>query len=602
MKINAITEGIRTGAGDLANIPLNKYTVGFEFEVSVRANFDTSGIDMGDMFSPEEEGEAQTQAFDVFIEEWHRDNFDDFFTDWIESEYNRNWQKLVDDYDIEPKYGFPEDSDAIRTYYLKELRDEYSEKEIEAAGDLVEYKYKQRPDVTREDIVQVVAFDYLVIQRNTVVDIEKVENKVDSLIQGDNWEKLFASFYHHASNIRNEFSALTDVPDVEEIVLDSDGEMVRVDEIIGLNEFLTLFDVEKSELEDLTQEQWQDVVGDRESEDFQNWWYRNRERYLVDEESGLQYALSRVKEEMPDLYSDGWSVVPDGTQGVEAEIVTTEYPVERGLEVMRRVMQLIQDDSDIETTPNTGLHVNIGTFSRDQIRSIDWLKFMVVTNPKRILETFKRGNNLYAEDRLPNLIASLEEGNIRNYEEAVQRINSEVMRWDDKMTAINFKKLMKHGYFEVRAPGNTDYEKKGDQLEEYIRIIVRALEIASDPQAFRNQYLKRLVKMFGKEKGTGTQPITVQKYFRDLGIAYDSRSPVASVVLDTITSSVEAPAANASLTTELYKQISNDVGQAVQQLNRAEAATWIEKIQQLSEGKKKWKIIRMIYKKLSEIT
>ena len=147
----------------------------------------------------------------------------------------------------------------------------------------------------------------------------------------------------------------------------------------------------------------------------------------------------------------------------------------------------------------TGLHVNIGTFDKNDIDKVDWLKFLMIMNAERVLTQFDRTYNLYAPDKLPEIIKKLQDNDIVAYQSQIKKINSIVRTSSDKYSAINLSKLNNYGIIELRAPGNTGYEKAGAFLEQTILRIVRALELASDPDKYKNEYISMLYKRYGKE-------------------------------------------------------------------------------------------------------
>jgi hypothetical protein len=219
----------------------------------------------------------------------------------------------------------------------------------------------------------------------------------------------------------------------------------------------------------------------------------------------LAYVVGVIKDEFNTTVrttgssATNWAVIPDGTPGVHAEITTPAFAIKPGIAVMHRVLNLIASDPHMYTGQPTGLHVNIGTFDKNDIDTVDWLKFLMIMNAERVLTQFDRTYNTYALDKLPEIIKKLQDNDIVAYQSQIKKINSIVRTSSDKYSAINLSKLNNYGIIELRAPGNTGYEKAGAFLEQTILRIVRALELASDPDKYKNEYISMLYKRYGKE-------------------------------------------------------------------------------------------------------
>jgi hypothetical protein len=104
------------------------------------------------------------------------------------------------------------------------------------------------------------------------------------------------------------------------------------------------------------------------------------------------------------------------------------------------------------------------------------------------------------------------------YRKSVSDVNEIVFNRLDKFSAINFKKLFdfpNNRHIEIRSPGGQDYHKKGDEIEATIRKAVRALEIASDPNAYRQEYLKMLYKLVPPKKEV--KDYAIDKFAKSVG-------------------------------------------------------------------------------------
>lgn len=98
------------------------------------------------------------------------------------------------------------------------------------------------------------------------------------------------------------------------------------------------------------------------------------------------------------------------------------------------------------------------------------------------------------KDKVDTNIHNLQD--IKDYDKYVEKMNTYILNVADKYDYINFSKLLQYGYIEFRAMGGEGYETKIDEIKRQISRIIRALEIACDPNAYRQEYFKMLIRFF----------------------------------------------------------------------------------------------------------
>jgi hypothetical protein len=509
MRYKEFIEGIRMGARDLATPSNKQYTVGFEFEVSVDDDAPgNSGYDDDEM----------SDLYDEFSENWYANNSFDF-EDWFRDEYLRNIRILlqfINGEAIESRYGF------VPAELAAKASDEENRARILIrAGELYDplmktlADFKSDPDSfvtdTKKavDLVQLYEFlveDYYSRSRNTNRTEDEIKNKIDSVIARDGIDKLKQNlnFYYTELTYRFKFTK-ADPKDFENSAVYGDEqrtEIISLVDIDDVEQFTDYFNVDIDELRDITVNQWQDLQSEQMSQDFEDW-MNNRTRQAKSDK--LAYVVSVIEDEFNTTVrttgssATNWAVIPDGTPGVHAEITTPAFAIKPGIAAMHRVLNLIASDPHMYTGQPTGLHVNVGTFDKNDIDKVDWLKFLMIMNAERVLAQFDRTYNTYAPDKLPQIIKKLQDNDIVAYQSQIKKINSIVRTSSDKYSAINLSKLNNYGIIELRAPGNAGYEKAGAFLEQTILRIVRALELASDPAKYKNEYISMLYKRYGKE-------------------------------------------------------------------------------------------------------
>jgi hypothetical protein len=216
-----------------------------------------------------------------------------------------------------------------------------------------------------------------------------------------------------------------------------------------------------------------------------------------------------------------WSVVPDGTPGVDAEIVSPVMSLKKGMIMMEKVLNFISSDSKIMTNVKTGLHINIGTWVGNEAQSVDWLKFMLLLQGKYISKLFGRNNNPYVRDRLLTIKSSLSMEDFSFSDIDLNITNKWTIKDSLKDSIVNLTKLTKHGYIELRSAGNTGYEDRVSDTKTHILRTIRALDAASDPMKFRKEYITALSKLIDLDRASPSLvPTAVFDYFRSKRIHY----------------------------------------------------------------------------------
>lgn len=602
MRYFEILEGIRMGARDLAQPTKKNYTIGFEFEVQLDSGFPSEG--------GTDPGEIDWDAVaDAHYDAWYNGGRNDFdFKEWFDRDYLRNnrsgIQGLVIDNDFEPKYGWVDNPDdyieslntAAKSKYerdkaiLQQRIDEYDPEYIQKFKDFYnEYRNNREEIVNDFDKIKEMT---LLMQSNEPMQkriYPDEKNRIETLkdqIENSTKEKVKLIFANNIKTLSNlvfrkiqepymytkEDDEYQDFdPDDQQFVYDKYKNVLELDsDITDYDDLIENFNVDEDDLRDALESEWQDAETEARDNDFNDWINYNAERFT----SGGDGPLGYVKEQLEDELGYDWSVVSDSSLSRGAEIVSDVFNDFRsGIEAMKSVFELIQNDPYMYTDNQTGLHINIGTWKGDDIDKVDWLKFLVVYRAERVLEEFKRLSNTYAPDKLQNIISSLEVGNLKPFYENISSINSQVIGSSGKHSAVNLSKLYQYGIIELRAPGNRGYENKGQYLEKEIRKIGRALDIASDPNAYKTEYAKKLYKLLASQTnrrlGRGDNLVTdpVNDFFKQIsnGLSSDYKYLGASRIISSI---IEAngllkdfnqQAANTRYTARVHKLIMDDL-------------------------------------------
>lgn len=189
-------------------------------------------------------------------------------------------------------------------------------------------------------------------------------------------------------------------------------------------------------------------------------------------------------------------VIKDGQVDAGVEVISWVYPDINGIKDLEDALKLMQNDPAFYTSSQTGLHINIGTFG---YHDIDIMKFFAIMGASGALslEPFNRVGNRYAQqmkDKVDTNIHNLQD--IKDYDKYVEKMNTYILNVANKYDYVNFSKLLQYGYIEFRAMGGEGYETKIDEIKRQISRIIRAIEIARDPNAYRQEYFKMLIRFF----------------------------------------------------------------------------------------------------------
>lgn len=548
MRYKEIIEGIRMGAKDLAVAAAKQYTIGFEFEVAVDGDFDND-----DRYEIDSDDVAVEDDWDGFYDWWYSGNSTFDFEDWLNSNIirdNRQLLDLIESNDIVPRNPAT-DEDVVRFLNkekfskiskIKQLTGEEKFNNVIKLLDEYENDIDQFVENTNNVYKMAVYYHVFIKDYNESEITDRIQEKVEELFDNDEYEKIEKLVHGYYARLKDNFvgEEITeyDLDDTTIYFFDDNGvDILDLDEIRDIDDLTAYFDVSRGDLQDFTQEQWMEAESEEMNYAFNDW---SQSHGIKSRNSKIRYVTAVINDEFDTRASNAgssknsWAVIPDGTAGVDAEITSPAMPLDQGIQALSRVLELIKDNPSLRTSRATGLHINIGTFTQQEADNVDWLKFLMIMNAERVLQQFDRIHNTYAPDKLPDIISSLQNNDLNNYMNDVQSINDIVKRLSQKYSAVNLSKLAQYGIIELRAPGNAGYETQAAYLEQTVKRIVRALELASDPNKYKKEYLSMLAKRFTKVRPNNQlQPrLNLDSYFeKTYGFRFSIFDFLNSVVL-----------------------------------------------------------------------
>lgn len=238
-----------------------------------------------------------------------------------------------------------------------------------------------------------------------------------------------------------------------------------------------------------------------------------------------------------------WNLVGDVTLEAEyeqedvigMELVSPVMSPNEGMDAMKKVFSFIKNprnyvDADIYgfTDEHTGLHINVGTKNG----YIDPTKLVFLLGDQYVLKVFGREASTYAhslekgmEHGFSDEETGLEFKGIKDRRDVLMALGKELMSGKNmtndqleeilaivssvipksKYTATNLTKLL-DGFVEFRALGGEGYHKRWDEINQMVHRFVAMLYVASEPEIYRREYLRKVYKFITNSLGYLDEP------------------------------------------------------------------------------------------------
>jgi GNAT superfamily N-acetyltransferase len=193
------------------------------------------------------------------------------------------------------------------------------------------------------------------------------------------------------------------------------------------------------------------------------------------------------------------SIDVDDNDDQGLEFVSPPLPIEELLNDLNKV-KAWADRTGCYTNDSTGLHINVSvpgwTQGTDQL---DYVKLALLLGDEFVLDSFGRAGNTYAKSAMGKIRDAVRKSPDRAQElmdrmkSGMDQLASKVVhsRSTEKYTSIN----VKDGYIEFRSPGGDWLNDNFAEIDNTLRRFTVALSAAVDPEAYRQEYLKKLYKL-----------------------------------------------------------------------------------------------------------
>lgn len=204
-----------------------------------------------------------------------------------------------------------------------------------------------------------------------------------------------------------------------------------------------------------------------------------------------------------DKNSKDWYIEPDGSlepgdpDDGSAEIVSPPMPVDKALAALDGMYSMAAD-LNLYTNESTGLHINMSVPGE-----IDILKLAVFVGDQYVLQQFGREDSPYAE----SLVKSIQQArsHMGTSRALAQSWTAPDVSLEDKIATLrqianeysddHMASVSDNGnYISFRHAGG-DYLSDRAKIEKTVGRFARAIMIASDPNAYRDEYLKKITKL-----------------------------------------------------------------------------------------------------------
>ena len=199
----------------------------------------------------------------------------------------------------------------------------------------------------------------------------------------------------------------------------------------------------------------------------------------------------------PDASLDGDN---DGDEGLE--FVSPPMPIDELLKDLNAVKEWA-GRMGVYTNSSTGLHINISVpnYSVDRL---DYVKLALLLGDEYVLNQFGRSSNTYTKSALGKV-----RDRVRSNPEDAQQLLDKMKGQmgdlaskaihsgsTDKYTSINTKS----GHIEFRSPGGDWLDDNFDKIENTLLRFTVAMSAALNPEAYREEYQKKLYKLLTQDQ------------------------------------------------------------------------------------------------------
>ncbi len=199
---------------------------------------------------------------------------------------------------------------------------------------------------------------------------------------------------------------------------------------------------------------------------------------------------------------------PDDSSDGGLEFISPPMPIDEMIAKFDAVMKWA-NRVGAYTNKTTGLHMNVSIPNYDRSK-IDFIKLAVFLGDEYVANQFNRLGTFYAKN-VTELIRARKTENPGAVEELFRQMRSGMNTMASRMVmAPTGNKYLsihpKEGWIEFRSPGGdyiTEYENNRDKIVNTLLRMVVAMDIAMDPEKEKEEYARKLNRLFKPTKVVG---------------------------------------------------------------------------------------------------
>jgi len=205
------------------------------------------------------------------------------------------------------------------------------------------------------------------------------------------------------------------------------------------------------------------------------------------------------------------SLQPDDREDYGLEIVSPPMPLLTTLEKLQQVVDWANGPGDAYTNNSTGLHMGVSVPHKGG--DVDYVKLILFMGDEHVLQQFGRESSVYCKSALAKFRENIKGGRAdpMGVIKYMQSGLLELAHKDIQKGVGTGKYTSAHiqdGYIEFRSPGGdwlsearalSEDANSANILQNTMLRFARAMQIASDPSAERQEYAKKLYKLVAPE-------------------------------------------------------------------------------------------------------
>jgi len=231
--------------------------------------------------------------------------------------------------------------------------------------------------------------------------------------------------------------------------------------------------------------------------------------------SGGYHSATRDDETW--IFEPDSSLDADDSDNMSMEIVSPPMPLETCLSMMEDFFEWAEENGAYANS-STGFHMGVSLPHRGG--DVDYVKLALFLGDEHVLNEFGRASNHFCEAAMKKI-----RGRVRNNKEAVTGaltlMRSNLLELAQKSLEINNHGFGKYTsinpkggvdstrpdkergakYIEFRSAGGSNYFEDIDRLKNTLLRYAKAMTVAANPAAERNEYYKKLYKLISPPEG-----------------------------------------------------------------------------------------------------